>query len=274
MLKATDRNKIKNKALLMREDILKMIALASTGHPGGSLSATDILAVLFFHHMNIKPKDPKWSKRDRFVLSKGHAAPALYAALAEKGYFNKSELKTLRQLGSILQGHPDHLRTPGVEISTGSLGLGFPAAAGMALAAKMDNEKHRVFTLIGDGESQEGIIWEAAMFAAHYELDNLTAICDNNGLQIDGNIHEIISIEPIAEKWQAFGWNVIEIDGHDIDQIEKALSKAETIKNRPTMIIAKTIKGKGVSFMENNVDWHGVAPSKEQLKVALKELRN
>lgn len=274
MLKTTLKTKLQQKANLIRQDIIRMTGAAGSGHPGGSLSAADIIAVLYFHHMNHRPKDPKWPQRDRFVLSKGHACPALYSALAECGYFSRRELTRLRKLGSFLQGHPDQLRTPGVEISTGSLGLGFPAAVGVALAGKMDKAKYRVYTLIGDGESQEGIIWEGAMFASHHKLDNLVAILDNNGLQIDGLVNEIVKIEPIADKWQAFGWETFEIDGHDIDDIVYALEKADAVKEKPAIIIARTVKGKGVSFMENEVDWHGVAPNLKQVRQALKELKN
>jgi transketolase len=274
MLKTTLKTKLQQKANLIRQDIIRMIGTAGSGHPGGSLSAADIIAVLYFHHLNHRPNDPKWSERDRFVLSKGHACPALYSALAESGYFSRNELSKLRQLGSILQGHPDQKRTAGIEISTGSLGLGFAAAAGMALAAKMDKAKYKVYTLIGDGESQEGIIWEAAMFAAHHKLDNLVAILDNNGLQIDGLVNEIVKVEPLADKWQAFGWEVFEVDGHDIDELVYVLEKADAVKEKPAMIIARTVKGKGVSFMENEVDWHGVAPDLKQVRKALKELDN
>jgi len=274
MLKTTLKTKLQQKANLIRQDVIKMIGEAGSGHPGGSLSAADIIAVLYFHHMNHRPKEPKWAGRDRFVLSKGHACPALYSALAEAGYFSRKELLKLRQFGSSLQGHPDQLKTAGVEISTGSLGLGFPAACGMALAARLDNAGYRVYTLIGDGESQEGIIWEAAMFAAHQRLDNLVAILDNNGLQIDGLVNEIVRIEPVAEKWRSFGWEVFEVDGHDVDELVVTLEKADAIKGKPAMIIARTVKGKGVSFMENEVDWHGVAPNLKQVRQALKELKN
>jgi len=274
MLKTTLKTKLQQKANLIRQDIIKMTGKAGSGHPGGSLSAADIIAVLYFHHMNHRPKEPKWSGRDRFVLSKGHACPALYAALAESGYFSRKELSKLRQFGSSLQGHPDQLKTPGVEISTGSLGLGFPAACGMALAGRLDNAGYRVYTLIGDGESQEGIIWEAGMFAAHHRLDNLVGILDNNGLQIDGLVNEIVRIEPVAEKWRSFGWEVFEVDGHDVDELVLTLEKADATKGKPAMIIARTIKGKGVSFMENEVDWHGVAPNLKQVRQALKELKS
>ncbi len=273
MQKTTLKNKIQQKANLIRQDIIKMIGEAGSGHPGGSLSAADIIATLYFHHMKHHPDEPKWSDRDRFVLSKGHAAPALYSALAQSGYFDLDKLAGLRKLGSILQGHPDHLKVAGVEISTGSLGLGFSASCGIALSAKIDKADWRVYSLIGDGESQEGIIWEAAMFAAHHKLDNFVAILDNNGLQIDGLVNEIINVEPLTDKWRAFGWEVFEIDGHNIDNIISTLEKADAVKEKPAIIIAKTIKGKGVSFMENNVDWHGVAPSKDQVKKALDELQ-
>jgi transketolase len=260
------------KALGIRRDIVKMTGLAGSGHPGGSLSAADIIAALYFHVLNHNPKKPKWPGRDRFVLSKGHAAPVLYSALAESGYFNRDILWTLRRFGSPLQGHPDMRKVAGVEVSTGSLGQGLAIACGMAMAGKMDALDYKVFCLIGDGESQEGEIWEAAMLAAHHKLDNLIAITDYNGLQIDGRLSEIKGLCPIDEKWQAFGWHVICIDGHDMDQIVMALTEAREIKGKPVMIEAKTIKGKGVSFMEDAVEWHGVAPNQEQMVSALKEL--
>lgn len=249
-----------------------MVAEAGSGHPGGSLSAADVITALYFHHLKHRPEQPDWLERDRFILSKGHAAPVLYAALAETGYFPKEKLWTLRQLGSILQGHPDMRRVPGVEISSGSLGHGFSASCGVALAGKMDQVDYRVYVMIGDGESQEGLIWEAAMFAAHYQLDNLCAILDYNGLQIDGPVCEVMEIQPIAEKWRAFRWHTIEIDGHDFNQILDALAETGTVKGKPTMIIANTIKGKCVSCMENVVDFHGKAPTKEQMEEALQEL--
>lgn len=263
---------LKEKARLIRWDIVKMTGEAGSGHPGGSLSAADLVAALYFHHLRHRSGEPDWPERDRFVLSKGHAAPVLYAALAEAGYFPRETLWTLRRLGSILQGHPDMRRVPGVEISSGSLGHGFSASCGIALAGKMDKKEWRVYAMIGDGESQEGLIWEAAMFAAHYKLDNLCAILDYNGLQIDGPVCEVMEIQPIAEKWRAFRWHAIEIDGHDLDQIINALEEAGTVKGKPTIIIANTIKGKCVSCMENVVDFHGKAPSKEQMEQALKEL--
>ena len=249
-----------------------MICKSKSGHPGGSLSAVEILTALYFDQMNIDPTNPKMEDRDRFVLSKGHAAPALYATLSERGYFDKEELNHLRQIGSMLQGHPDMKKIPGVEMSTGSLGQGFSVACGMAMAAKLDNAPWNVYALLGDGEVQEGIIWEAAMSAAHYKLDNMIAFLDYNGLQIDGDVESVMNINPIEDKFKTFGWNVITIDGHDFDQIFAALDMAKDTVDKPTMIIAKTIKGKGVSFMENQASWHGSAPSEEQLQQALSEL--
>ena len=263
---------LKVKAKEIRKSIVSMITEAKSGHPGGSLSATDILTALYFSEMNVDPANPKMEGRDRFVLSKGHAAPAIYATLAEKGYFSKDELMTLRKFGSKLQGHPDMKKLPGIEISTGSLGQGLSVANGMALNAKMFNENYRTYVILGDGEVQEGQIWEAAMTAAHYKLNNLCAFLDNNNLQIDGNVSEIMGVEPLDKKWEAFGWNVIKIDGHDFEQILSALDKARECKDKPTMVIAKTIKGKGVSFMENVCGFHGVAPTLEELERALAEL--
>ena len=257
---------------VIRKDIVSMICKSKSGHPGGSLSAVEILTALYFDQMNIDPTNPKMEDRDRFVLSKGHAAPALYATLAERGYFPKEELNNLRKLGSMLQGHPDMKKIPGVEMSTGSLGQGFSVACGMAMAAKLDNAPWNVYALLGDGEVQEGIIWEAAMSAAHYKLDNMIAFLDYNGLQIDGAVESVMNINPIEDKFKTFGWNVITIDGHDFDQIFAALDMAKDSVDKPTMIIAKTIKGKGVSFMENQASWHGSAPSEEQLEQALSEL--
>ncbi len=265
-------NELKSVAKKLRIDIIKMLEKSKSGHPGGSLSACEILTALYFKEMKIDPKNPKWEDRDRFVLSKGHGAPVLYAALAERGYFPKEELMHLRQINSMLQGHPDMKGTPGVDMTTGSLGQGFSAAVGMALAGKIDKKNYRVYTLIGDGESQEGIIWEASMFASHNKLDNLTAFMDHNGLQIDGKNDEVVRIEPIDEKFKAFGWNVINIDGHNFEEIFSAIEKSKNTKGKPTMIIAKTIKGKGVSFMENQVGWHGNAPDREQAEKALIEL--
>lgn len=257
---------------VIRKDIVSMICKSKSGHPGGSLSAVEILTALYFDQMNIDPTNPKMEDRDRFVLSKGHAAPALYATLAKRGYFEREELNHLRKLGSMLQGHPDMKKIPGVEMSTGSLGQGFSVACGMAMAAKLDNAPWNVYALLGDGEVQEGIIWEAAMSAAHYKLDNMIAFLDYNGLQIDGEVESVMSINPIEDKFKTFGWNVITIDGHDFDQIFAALDMAKDTVGKPTMIIAKTIKGKGVSFMENQASWHGSAPNEEQLEQALSEL--
>ena len=257
---------------VIRKDIVSMICKSKSGHPGGSLSAVEILTALYFDQMNIDPTNPKMEDRDRFVLSKGHAAPALYATLAKRGYFDREELNHLRKLGSMLQGHPDMKKIPGVEMSTGSLGQGFSVACGMAMAAKLDNAPWNVYALLGDGEVQEGIIWEAAMSAAHYKLDNMIAFLDYNGLQIDGEVESVMSINPIEDKFKTFGWNVITIDGHDFDQIFAALDMAKDTVGKPTMIIAKTIKGKGVSFMENQASWHGSAPNEEQLEQALSEL--
>ena len=265
---------LENKAKVIRRHIIEMISRCGSGHPGGSLSAADILTVLYFHKMKHDPKNPKWDERDRFVLSKGHAAPVLYATLAEAGYFPKSYLKTLRQIGSSLQGHVDMISLPGIEMSTGSLGQGFSAANGMALALRMDKKNNHVYVVIGDGESQEGQIWEAAMTAGHYKLDNLTVILDHNKYQIDGHVEEIKGIQPIADKWRAFRFNVIDgVNGHDIKSVIKALDDASKAKGNPTIIIAETIKGKGVSFMENNpLDFHGKAPTKEEVIKALEEL--
>ena len=259
-------------ANVIRKDIVSMICKSKSGHPGGSLSAVEILTALYFDQMNIDPTNPKMEDRDRFVLSKGHAAPALYATLSERGYYDKEELNHLRQIGSMLQGHPDMKKIPGVEMSTGSLGQGFSVACGMAMAAKLDNAPWNVYALLGDGEVQEGIIWEAAMSAAHYKLDNMIAFLDYNGLQIDGDVESVMNINPIEDKFKTFGWNVITIDGHDFDQIFAALDMAKDTVDKPTTIIAKTIKGKGVSFMENQASWHGSAPSEEQLQQALSEL--
>ena len=256
----------------IRKDIVTMIHGSKSWHPGGSLSAVEILTSLYFDEMNVDARSPKMEDRDRFVLSKGHAAPVLYATLAEKGYFDKKELNSLRKMGAMLQGHPDMKGTPGVEMSTGSLGQGFSVACGMAMASKLDNAPWRVYTLLGDGEVQEGIVWEAAMSAAHYKLDNLVAFLDCNGLQIDGEVEKVMNIGPIMDKFKSFGWNVIEIDGHDFDQIFAALDMARETVGKPTMIIAKTVKGKGVSFMENNASWHGTAPTDSDLEKALAEL--
>ena len=260
------------KALRIRQDICRMVCQAKSGHPGGSLSAADILAYLYFQEMSVDPANPKDGDRDRFVLSKGHASPVLYATLAEKGFFPREELENFRKIGAMLQGHPEMKHTPGVDMSTGSLGQGLAAANGMALAAKLDQKDYRVFVMMGDGETQEGMIWEAAMAAAHYKLDNVIAFLDYNGLQIDGPTEEVMSLCDVAAKWRSFCWHAIEIDGHDFQQIHAAVEQAKTIKGQPTIIIAKTIKGKGVSYMENQVGWHGNAPSEEQLEQALADL--
>jgi len=263
---------LEEKAKIIRRHIIKMLTIAGSGHPGGSLSAADIMTCLYFSKMRHNPKDPKWQDRDRFIMSKGHACPVVYACLAESGYFPVDELWTLRKIGSRLQGHPDMVKTPGVEMSTGSLGQGLAVGNGMALAARLDRKNYRVYVMLGDGEIEEGEVWEAAMAAAHYKLDNVCAILDHNGLQIDGPNKEVMNPEPLEEKWRAFGWNVINIDGHNIGEILRALDEAETVKGKPTIIIAKTIKGKGVSFMENVVDFHGKAPTPEEGERALKEL--
>lgn len=264
---------LKRIANTLRQDIISMLVTSKSGHPGGSLSAAEIIATLFFREMRVKPEDPRWADRDRFVLSKGHAAPVLYAALAEKGYFPKEELQGLRQIGRMLQGHPDMKKTPGVDMSTGSLGQGLSAANGMALAGKLDGKDYQVFVLLGDGEMAEGQVWEAAMASAHYKLDNVTAVLDFNGLQIDGTTDSVMCSSPLAEKWRAFCWHVIEVNGHDVDALIEAFAEARQVKGKPSMIIAKTVKGKGVSFMENVAGWHGNAPSAEQGEQALKELR-
>lgn len=263
---------IEAKATAMRKAAIESIGCAGSGHPGGALSAADIVATLYFYKMNVDPARPDWPDRDRFVLSKGHACPILYAALAEKGYFPAAELQCLRKIDSFLQGHPDMKHTPGIDMSTGSLGQGLSAAIGMAYAAGLDKKNYRVYCLIGCGESQEGQIWEAALSAAHYKLDNLTAIIDNNHLQIDGSNDSVMSNGDIAGKFAANGWHVLSIDGHDISQIAAALDLASTLKNKPTAIIAETVKGKGVSFMENQVDWHGKAPCREEVATAMCDL--
>lgn len=258
----------------IRKSVIEAVYGAASGHPGGSLSAADILTVLYFYQMNIDPKDPKNENRDRFVLSKGHASPVLYATLAERGYFSKDELKTVRKLGSRLQGHPDMKGIPGVDMSTGSLGQGLSAANGMALASKLDSKGYRVYALLGDGEIQEGQIWEAAMTASHYKLDNLCVIVDNNNLQIDGSVDNVMNIYPIDEKFRSFGFEVFNVDGHNIDELISVFEKAKTVKGKPTAIVAKTVKGKGVSFMENQVGWHGKAPKEEEYNEAINELNS
>ena len=256
----------------IRRHIVTMIGKAGSGHPGGSLSAVEIVSSLYFRVLKHKPQDPQWADRDRFILSKGHAAPLLYTVLAECGYFPVAELATLRQLDSRLQGHADRNLTPGVEMSAGALGQGLSFAIGVALAGRLNAQSYRVYVLLGDGECNEGQVWEAAMAAAHFKVDNLTAIVDRNRLQLDGWCCDVMNSEPFAQKWRAFGWQVIEVDGHDFTQLGRAFSRAKKIKGKPTVIIAHTIKGKGVSFMENNPDFHGKAPSAEEVEIALKEL--
>lgn len=263
---------LKKTANEVRKGIIKSTHAAKSGHPGGSLSAADVFTYLYFVELNVDSKNPKDENRDRFVLSKGHVAPGYYSTLAERGFFPKEDLLTLRHVGSYLQGHPDMKKIPGVDMSSGSLGQGISAAVGMALAAKLQNKDYRTYTLLGDGEIQEGQVWEAAMFAGSRKLDNLVVIVDNNGLQIDGNIEDVNSPYPIGAKFEAFNFNVVEIDGHDFDQIADAFKQAKECKGKPTAIIMKTIKGKGVSFMENQVSWHGSAPNDEQCKQALEEL--
>ena len=271
-MELAEKRNLQKVATRIRLGVIEGTYNAKSGHPGGSLSIADTLAYLYWKEMNIDPKNPKMEGRDRLVLSKGHSAPALYAALAERGYFPVEELKTLRHIGSMLQGHPNMNDTPGVEMSTGSLGQGISAACGMALAAKVKGEDSRVYTILGDGEIEEGQVWEASMFAAQYKLDNLVAIIDNNNLQIDGPITEVMSSYPITDKFTAFGWNVIAIDAHDFDQLEAAFKAARTVKGKPTAIIQKSVKGKGVSFMENQVSWHGTAPNAEQYEQTKAEL--
>lgn len=263
---------LENKARTIRKDIIEMIYRAGSGHPGGSLSAADIVTALYFSQMRHNPRSPSWSDRDRFILSKGHCAPLLYAVLAESGYFSKKELKSLRKIGSRLQGHPDMRKTAGVEVSTGSLGQGLSIANGIALASKMDKRDSTIYVLLGDGEIEEGQIWEAAMLASHYELDNIVAILDYNGLQVDGPVTQVMNIEPVSDKWKAFGWYVIEINGHSMPEIVESLNRAKTCQGKPAIIIAHTVKGKGISFMENKVEWHGKAPSKGEYRQALEEL--
>lgn len=267
-------SQLESYAQAIRYSIVSMVTEAQSGHPGGSLSAADILTTLYFAEMNVNPEKPHQVDRDRFVLSKGHAAPVLYATLAERGFFPKEELLTLRKINSRLQGHPSMKSLPGIDMSTGSLGQGLSVASGMALAARLDGSAHRVYTILGDGELEEGMVWEGAMFAAHYKLDNLTAFVDFNGLQIDGPVSEVLSPLPIPEKWLAFNWHVIEIDGHDINAIYDAIQMAKTVKGKPTMIVAKTIKGKGVCQMENLAEWHGQAPSHAQCELFLGQLNS
>ena len=267
-----DITELTQKAKEIRKDIIEAVYNAKSGHPGGALSIADILAVLYFKELRIDEKNPRWEDRDRLVLSKGHCSSGLYAALAERGYFEKEKLKTFRKLDSILQGHPDLNQIPGVDMTSGSLGQGLSVANGMAIAGKMDNKDYRVYAILGDGEIEEGQVWEAAMTANKYKLDNLCVIVDNNNLQIDGTIEEVMSSYPIDEKFKSFGFNVINIDGNDIEQIINAFDEAKQVKGKPTCIVAKTIKGKGVSFMENKVEWHGKAPSEEEYLQAMKDL--
>lgn len=267
-----EKKQLKIHATNVRKMALEAVYSAGAGHPGGSLSAADMLTYLYMKEMNVDPKDAKNLNRDRFVLSKGHCSPALYGVLAEAGFLPKEDIKTFRRADSYLQGHPDMKGVNGVDMSTGSLGQGISAANGMALAAKMDQKNYRVYSILGDGEIEEGQVWEAAMFASHYQLDNLTAFLDFNGLQIDGDITKVMNPTPIDQKFEAFGWNVITIDAHDFDQIEAAVEEAKTVKGKPTLILAKSIKGKGVSFMENQAGWHGMAPNQEQYEQAISEL--
>ncbi|GAA0676085.1 transketolase [Clostridium cadaveris] len=265
-------NELQEIAKVIRKDIVTMLTESASGHPGGSLSAVEILTTLYFNEMNINPEKPRDPERDRFVLSKGHAAPVLYSALARRGFFNVDELHTLRKIGTMLQGHPNMNDVPGVDMSTGSLGQGISTAVGMALAGKCDGKAYRVYSLLGDGELEEGQVWEAAMCAAHYKLDNLTAFIDSNGLQIDGKCEDVMNPGPIEQKFKAFGWHVIEIDGHDLEAVQNAIDEAKNTKGQPTAVVCHTVKGKGVSFMENQAGWHGTAPSKEQCEIAIKEI--
>lgn len=267
------KKQLQTTACKVRMGIIEGVFNAKSGHPGGSLSIADVLTYLYFNKMNVYPNDPKLADRDRFVLSKGHTAPGLYSVLANRGFFDVEELKTLRHIGARLQGHPDMKYIPGVDMSTGSLGQGISAAAGMALSAKLTNDTYKVYAILGDGEIEEGQVWEAAMFAAHNKLDNLIAIVDNNGLQIDGKISDVCSPYPITDKFEAFGWHVITMDAHDFDDIERAFNEAETVVNQPVAIVMTSVKGKGVSFMENQVSWHGTAPNAEQYEKAMEELK-
>lgn len=269
---ATIKKQLEKTACKVRMGVIEGVYNAKSGHPGGSLSISDVLTYLYFAKLNVDPKNPKWADRDRFVLSKGHCAPALYAVLAERGFFDKSELKKLRHIGAMLQGHPDMKGTPGVDMSTGSLGQGISAAAGMALGGKLSSASYKVYTILGDGEIEEGQVWEAAMFSAHNKLDNLVAIVDNNGLQIDGKITDVCSPMPITDKFEAFGWHVITMNAHDFDDIERAFDETEKINGKPVAIVMTSVKGKGVSFMENQVGWHGTAPNAEQYAQAMDEL--
>ena len=271
-MKINDVNELRKMAVNIRKGIIEEVYSGQSGHPGGSLSIADILTVLYFNQLNIDEKNPKWEDRDRFVLSKGHCSPALYSCLANRGFFPLEDLKTFRNIKSYLQGHPDMKKIPGVDMTTGSLGQGLSAAVGMAIAGKMDNKNYRVYCVLGDGEIEEGQIWEAAMASSKYKLDNLCVFIDNNNLQIDGKIEDVINPYPIDEKFKSFGFKVITINGNDISEIEEALKIAKVTKGKPTAIIAKTTKGKGISFMENNASWHGKAPNEEEYKQAIKEL--
>ena len=271
-MKITEIKELENQARKIRKGIIEQVYKAKSGHPGGSLSIVDILTVLYFNELNVDPENPTWEERDRLVLSKGHCSPALYSCLANRGFFKPEELSSFRKIDSNLQGHPDMNKVPGVDMTSGSLGQGLSCANGMAIAGKMDGKDYRVYCILGDGEIEEGQIWEAAMASNKYKLDNLCVIVDNNNLQIDGEIKEVMSSYPIDEKFRSFGFEIIKIDGHDIDEIMKAFEVAKNIKGKPTCIIAKTIKGKGVSFMENQVGWHGKAPNEEQYKQAMEEL--
>lgn len=265
-----DIERLKKQAEQIRRDIIEMVSEAGSGHPGGALSAVEMVTALYFHVMNVRPKEPDWEARDRFILSKGHACPVLYAALARRGYFSENHLSTLRKYQSILQGHPDMRKTPGVDMTAGSLGNGLSIGTGMALSAKMNHQDYRTYVLLGDGEIQEGMVWEAAMAAGHHRLDNLVAMVDCNGLQINGWVNDIMSLEPLADKWNAFGWGVIEVWGHDFTELLNAFHRAKVMQ-RPAVILAHTVKGKGVSFMEDNKDWHGKAPNEEERRTALLE---
>ncbi len=270
---ASTKLELQKTACRIRMGVIEGTFHAKSGHPGGSLSIADDLAYLYWKEMRVDPANPAWPDRDRFVLSKGHCVPALYAALALKGYFPWDEIKSLRHTGALLQGHPDMKHIPGIDMSTGSLGQGISAACGMALAGKLDQKDYRVYSILGDGEIEEGQVWEAAMFAAHYKLDNLCVIVDNNGLQIDGPVADVMSPYPIGDKFAAFGWHVITVDGHDFDQLEAAFHETKTIQGKPVVLVQKSVKGKGVSFMENQVSWHGSAPNAEQYEIAMAELK-
>lgn len=273
-LEKLDVVQLQQKARKVREDIIEEVYQAKSGHPGGSLSVADILTVLYFREMNIRPQDPSWEDRDRLVLSKGHCSPALYSCLANRGFFPVEDLKTFRNINSYLQGHPDKNKVPGVDMTTGSLGQGLSCANGMAIAGKMNHKDYRVYCILGDGEIEEGQVWEAAMAASQYQLNNLCVVIDNNNLQIDGTIEEVMSSYPIDEKFRSFGFEVIHINGHDIEEIIKAFEVAKKVKDKPTCIIAKTVKGKGITFMENQASWHGKAPNDEQYEQAIKGLRD